>query len=821
VQRWGQFASRSRTRVRETRSAVGAGWRLFLGSLGRIAVALVGIVILEVVGGLARLTPIGAESVLFLPPDRDLQEPVSNLVGAAVAVAATLLGLYYTTVGVIASTIYRSVPGDVRDLFLSERSSDAYLKIVILTVAGGVVVLVAGALDYDVAGLTLATLGLFAALTCIGLVVVTKRLFDYFDPSKLSAPLLGQIANGIRIATGPKTRAIPVRQSEAHYEVYRALASFRHLVDMVSDKELRNSTAPVELTRQLLAILSGYSSWKFTIPTDSNWWDRVPKHQNWLTVDQSRLQLALHTSVGSPPDLEPDYLWFENAVARLLRRTLGIAYSSQAGADALGVSQAVANLVANLTARLQIDEALVIESVWDQVVMDVTATTQVAGADADNYEVRLNQMAAAESLVYPMTQMLLGLSHAANLIAGRDLSAEFEAALSDPNALYRGHLPTGTRLMLERFSEALRRELKIEGVRVTPRWWIDHLAARSMAEALLATESGVLREVQQRTIDQVAQFQSAGRADLAAVTGMASLELLHKIEVHEPHIRKAEARLASFRNVNTSIDQWPVQPETAADPRDQHTAMLQHLSALLPALRVAKFAPREPDLYGQLYQFVVDGAFRAILSGDHERGLAMYSAALTEMEPARLRISADLERHDGTVRAVHAVEPVITAMDLAGYALLMHELDGDGIWGQIKDTWDQLLTKHPGLPQFLLSVAAFVDGTFAMTVGGLERSRRATEMNRVLEARNIRRPDHFRRHIGGEEPRPHSSPIVSAFAPRGFGVDDDLYALFIAEYLRNHLPDGTDLGHKAKMVSENIARYSANAGADATGEDGA
>lgn len=810
AQKWGNYVSRTRIWSTDTRSVAWAGWQLFTGSLGRIVVAVVGLSVLEFFCATMRFTPWGASHSLFAQPADALQGSVSALVGAAVAIAATLLGLYYATVGVIASTIYKSVPGEVRDLFIRERSSETYLKIVILTIAGGVVILVAGTLGYNVAGLTLAMLGLFAALTCIGLVVVTKRLFEYFDPSKLSTPLLKQIQNGIRIATSAKTRALPQRQSGAHYEAYRALASFRHLVELVSEKELRNARAPVALTRQLLMILSLYSSRKYMIPTDSNWWDRVPKHHNWLTIDQSRLQVALNTSVGSPPELQPDYLWLENTIARLLGKSLTIAFQSQAGANALSISTEVANVVANLTARLQIDEGLAVEAAWDKVVLEVTTTAKVAALDADDYEVRLNQMAAAESLVLPLTQMLLGLRHAANLILERDLSAEFEAAISNPDELYSGHLPTGTRQMLESFSTAIRREIKIEGRRITPRWWINHLAARSMAEALLATESGVIGEVQRRTIGQVAHFQDVGRADLAAVTGMASLELLHKIEFHEPIIRQAEAKLEEYRNSNSGIEHWPEQPQSPINPADEHTAMLEKLSGLLPDLRKTRFDPREPDLYGQLYQFVVDGAFRAILAGDQTRGLAMYEAALKEMDPARLRITADLERQDSTIRTIYAVEPIITAMDLAGYALLMHELDGEGIWTQVRTMWDELLTKNPKVAEFLLGTAAFVDGTFSLTVGGVERSRRSIEMSRVFEARNIGQQESFGWDFDDEERRPHSSPIVSAFAPRDFGMQDDLYVLFIAEYLRNYLPEDADLGHKATMVADQISRYVAD-----------
>ncbi len=746
----------------------------------------------------------GSWSALFEPPAAALQETVSALVGGALGIGATLLGLYYATVGVIASTIYRSVPGDVRDLFIAERSGEAYLKIVILTIATSVVVLVAGVLGWAVTGLTLLGVGFLAAFAAVGLVVLTRRLFDYFDPSKLSAQLLTDIARGIRDATGPRTRGLSHRQTEAHYKVYGALASFRHLVELSDHPDFRNATASMALTRQLVDMLSFYSSWKYTIPTDSYWWERESTYRNWLTIDHSRLELALNTSVTYPPDLQPDYMWFEHSVVRLLKRSLAVGFQAQGGANVLGLMESVADLVANLTARLQIDEALAVEAAWDGVIQGVATTPQVADVDAADHQVRVNQMAAAQSLVLPLTKMVLGLEYAARSIVSRDLSAEVDSALSDPNALYRGNLPTTTRQMVENFSVAIGRESVIEGRRVTPRWWVDHFAARSMAEALLATEAGVLLEVERRTTDQVAQFAELGRHDLAAVTGMASLELLSKIEAHHPTIRAAQQRLETYRNSNASVPLWPVRTPPQVDPADAHTAMLAKLAGLLPELRQAKFEPHEPDLYGQLYQFVVDGAFRAILGGDDARGLVMYRAALLEMDTARARVITDLESQELSTRLIFALEPVITAMDLAGYALLMFELDGSGIWPEVKQMWDLLLTDKPAVADLLLTAASYIDNTFAMTVGGIERSRRSIALERLFRDRQI---GSDQRIWDGSRWRPHASPIVSALAPEGYGVQDDLYALFIAEYLVHFLPGGTNLGHKADMIADQIALF--------------
>lgn len=815
-QRLARFTSTFRTRADGARTSLNAGWQLAIRSFGQLLLACFVVAALELIAAWLHQVPAFEESPLFSPPASSLADVVAALFGAAVAVGATLLGLYYATVGVIASTIYKSVPGDVRDLFLQERNNETYLRVVILTIASGIAALILSVFGRPVSGLTLLAVAGLTALTCIGHVVVTRRLLEYFDPSKLALPLMRQLATAIQTATAEKSRDISFRQTEAHASALRAATSYRHLAQLLEESELRNATAPVVLSRQLIYILKLYSSRKHAIPTSSNWWSRVPRHQNWLTPSQNSLDLALNTSVGLPPELQPDYLWFENAIGRVLGRSLKVAFQAQGGADALAVSEEVADLVGHLTARLQIDEAVTIATMWERVVMAVVATPQVAAADADDNEVRLNQMAAAESVVRPVTVMLLGLSHAASSLIQRDLPTEFEAALSKNDVLSVEALPTETRQMLESFAAAIRREVASEGRRVTPAWWVNHLAARSLADMLLQTESGIIALIKDRALEHVSEFDEAGRPDLAVVAGMAALELLNKLDHHEQIVRRAEEKLGSFRNSNIGIERWPARTESL-DAGSEHRALLGRLASLLPKLRKAEFDPREPDLYGQLYQFVVDGAFHAILDGDADRGLSMYTAALAEMESARARIMSDLKQQDAQIRLVYAMEPLITAMDLAGYALLMHELDGGDIWPEVKGKWDQLLELSPQLPSFLLMAAKFVEDIYGLTVGGVERSRRSIALGQIFKERNL---SHEWETLLEEANEPlHPSPIVSAIAPRGLGIQDDLYALFIAEYLATFLENGEDLGNKARLIAEEIERYRAEQPDDDT-EDG-
>jgi hypothetical protein len=232
---------------------------------------------------------------------------------------------------------------------------------------------------------------------------------------------------------------------------------------------------------------------------------------------------------------------------------------------------------------------------------------------------------------------------------------------------------------------------------------------------------------------------------------------------------------------------------------------LQELATGLPSLQRDRFDAQQPDLYGQVYQFVFNGTFEALLEGDSEAAAILYEATFLEIDHVRQRLLTDLESHDAHLRSIYSVEPVVGAMELGGYALLLHELNGEGIWPIVKQCWDRLFDMNPQAPELITAALAFVDGTFALTTGGIERSRRSIELNQLFESRGIKHSGWDPFQENGE--RPHPSPIVSAFAPSEYGIQEELHHLFVAEYFVQYLPRGSEIGHQANALKERIEAY--------------
>lgn len=732
---------------------------------------------------------------------------VTAFLGASVSIAATLLGLYYATVGIVASTIYKDVSGEVRDLFVRERSGEIYIRFLVLILAGGFATLVMRVLGYNSSGLLLLALAAMSVMTSVWLMVLGQRLFGFFDPSLLSQTLSGRIRNAIRTASESKTRDSEIHQLRAYNDACFSLATFGEIVQLIEGSSLRDARAPLAITRELLAILASYSASKDGIPTDSKWWNLMPKHQNWLTIDSMRLNIALRNSVGFAPERQPDHLWVEKKIADLLQATLAHALRVRGGSDVLASADAVAALVGKLAANLHPEEAFIVENAWSDAIEKV-ANSQAAGSSmAPGIEVKLNELAAAERLVLPLTQMWLGLVQAAHRIVERDLSIEFGQALRDPSALYKGQFPADTRHRLELFANGIRREKRVEGQPITPSWWVDHYAASTIAEALLQTEASIHEAVYGRTFDRITSFRAAGRDDLAVVVGLASLELLSKMGTHMDTIRAAEEKLGSYRNLNTDNEYWPMlRKNSLIDAASEHRKMLQQIALSVPAVRRSEFDSAKPDLYGQAYKFMVNGAFEALINGHHEAGANLYAACFTEMDHVRFRLLSDLKHNRRAL--VFSVEPIITCMELSGYALLMNELDDEGIWPQVKLLWDKTIQNNPECLELLMHAVALLEGSIAMTVGGMERTHRSILLRNLFDSRQIHKGGRFQRPNGSRTA--HKSPVVCALAAGRHGVEHELHSLFISEYLADLLTEGTDIGHKAKSLSREISQYRAD-----------
>ena len=735
-----------------------------------------------------------------------------TLVAAIIGAEGFLLAMFYATVGVIASTSYQSVPGEIRQLFVQERGSRLFTRSAVRALVVGVLVLAMPIVGYEPYGLTLIMLVGLAVFSVLSLVALGTGLFNFFDVSSLSTPLPKRFARALRLAaSGGNDQASDIDQQLAHREGAEVLRHYRQLSMLLKERTSNETAAPRRVLQQLVLIAEFNSAMKSRIPSDSDWYSRIPSHRNWLTLDHTRLGIALNTRTGVQPDLVPDRLWVEREVAARVQELLPLLLTTAAWPQAIEITDEMTQVLAKMSARLQVDEATLLHEVVTACLADAVANTPHddprAGIEHEAATLRTFRLVAAERSVLTLTPLWLGLVRAAEAISNPNLKTVWARAVERPAAPYTVGAPRDLLSTLEEIAAGIALENRAEGRRITPNWWVHHYAARSLLRQMLAATDQLLGEAR-KIVERVQAVPTKVESEMGAVMSFDALELVSKIRSHLPTVQHAIAVLNGFRSDHAGDDLWPA-VDCPKDPAlDMEEELLRYLAKVSVNLDTNPHDPARPDLFGQAYKLLFDACFSAILDGSDDLARALFPPVVFAADRARSRLVQDLADQGLQTRFIFATEPLVDLMELSGYAMLMQLLNGSGVWDDVRKLWDSILTTNvaPALAEQMALVRKERESIFALTQGGLERTSRQMVLNRLLRSRGVVE-SHYWSPFEKETRPSHPSAIVRAFAPAEMGSFQEVADLFLVEYLITQPGcENFELSHRANRLRDRLAR---------------
>ncbi len=767
-------------------------WRVLIGAFMSVAL-LVGVDAFAT--WLSRFFHFGS---LFAPVTSSSYVPLAS---AGVGALAVFLALFFTTVGVIASTAYVKVPGEIRQLFVKERTSTFYIFTVVIALVYGTVLLTFPVVSgRDLRGLTVIFFWFLTIASILSLAILGRSLFNFFDPSTLARRLYPQFLRAVRRASA-SGRHFPdeTEQQMALQQAARVLARYGQLVTVVTTREVQDAAAPQTLIYQLITCWEVTSQLKSTIPTKSEWYAKAATHANWLTLDHNRLNTALQTRTGVQPTLTPDPLWVERRLAACLTSLLPALSADGEWSRAMSVIDFITERIFHLATRMQIDEAILLLGVITRYRAEISAST--AATDVDE---QLFRLAIAEREVLGYTSLWLGFARPLEALDPTKLAQSFDKSVEDQRSPYKVGAFRTLLGFLENVANGINLERETEGGRITPAWWLHHMASRYMAVAVADNAAAIVAAVSDRLMQPPAA-EKAGDPQMTAVRIFDLLELLHKIQFHMQTVRAGFTRLETLRHDPSQDELWPElgsQEETV--PAMEERLLLQ-VASVAPALATTSHDPSKPDLFGQAYRRLFDAAFHAIVEGRPVVATTLFPIIIDVADKARLRLTSDLSDERMREQAIFGTEPFVDMMELSGYALLMAHVDPPGIQPLVRATWDAIFasTTMPDLAGALLGVLVLQENNFAITSGGVGRTGRQMELARLLRGRGIISDFGAWPH----PPQPtHEDPVVAVFAPDDMmGVHHDLADLFVVEYLADRPESG---GHQlprgADMLRESI-----------------
>lgn len=816
LRHWRQLDRRRRRRLWLSRAWVAVrDRRAQLRQDGRVLAGLVGGVLGAILGTAALVTGVEAlaTAVSHVLHWGTLFTPVTPgsygaFVGVAVGAEAAFLALFFTTVGVIASTAYARVPGEIRGLFVRERTSLIYVWNVAVALLVGLALLTMPLVAHrSPHGLTVLMFAVLTAFSVLSLVVLGTRLFNFFDLSTLSLPLRHRFARAVASASAAG-RSVPgeAQQQAAHDRAAMALRIYGQLTDLIEKRDVSEANAPQRIALELLDCWYSASALKPAIPATSKWFSLAPSHPNWLTMDHTQLSTALATNTGVQPAMTPDPLWAENTIARYLERLLLALSTRDDWERAIWVVDGATELIFYLAARLQVDEARLLRRTVTTYLRGVAAMSE-PGGEGSGARWELFRLAAADREVLIYTRFWLGLISSFEHADAQRLASSFDAAVETVRGPYKAGAPRKLLELFETIARGIEFERRTEHQTVTPGWWVHHMAARTLLQNLVTTIRAFLDEVRAELIEPLIADTNTDAA-LVTIRILDSLELVHKLTAHLGTAHQAVAVLGALRHAPTSDERWP----DGSLPDDAPPLLAEQLYLKLGqvALQLGHDShdSTRPDLFGQSYRQLFDATFRAILDGRNDLARQLFPIAIAMADRARTRLSSDLAAERVRDQVIFGSEPLLDMMEFSGLALLMSELDAPGIWPDVRVLWDGIFSNGtaPALAAHLSAVLSAHENLFAITPDSVGRTERKMALARLMRERGIV----SRAGMWGEPPAPEpESPIVGVFAPWDHGViQPDLADLFVVRYLKQR-PDMADLKipRRAEMLQESLDHY--------------
>lgn len=757
--------------------------------------------------------PVGTAPVSGTPAPGLNASSYDYILSTLAQIAGVFIGLYFTAVNLVASTVYARVPSDIRSLVVGEKLGNVYVRIVAFLGATTTLLLASNVVGFPPSLLNLALVTFMGLISIYSFLVLGKRVFHFFDPTQLTSRLFTQLLDCIQAATPDGCRwHDPSFQNHAQRRAEGLLATYRRIVDLTCSEDYRHleEESLVRIANDALLLLRYYGREKARIPTESLWFKRTVEEHNWLAADPTRLDMALKSSTGMEPKLVPDPLWFERqvegAVFAACRELLARGEFGRVAYFVAGAQEALGQMAEDLA----VDEAFRLFGGLRDIIR-AQAAAELPDASRwtlDSEQPRL-LLALCDAMGMGVINILLSLSRKLAAVTPEAFAASISSVRWErPKTVYATRLPRGVVTQLEWLQKGLNFEREAEGRFVTARWYRTQIAHLGFVRAVSASLTNLAELLEGVFVGEVQALIQKDRPAFAAALIQRGLEACHKFPLHFIDIKGHLERLSVLRRVPDIPCPDIAWEDLMKRIEAVRGRLLVLFGQLVPKLAGLPASTGLPDYFGQACLVLNKECYAAMVAGKEQLFQQLFPLVFPASLTAHDRLRGQMKDRSDQARIVLSTEPIIDMMNLSGYAIIYSELNGQNFWGVVQQCWDDYFSKHSDPRAAMQMLNAILQYRESPLLGGprvLLRTEWQIQLNQQLGARGLTHR-HVLHRLTGEEQPSHDSPIISALSG-GDMMFEDGEDVFAAVYLAHHQhADGFELTRKAREYARSLRR---------------
>jgi hypothetical protein len=722
-----------------------------------------------------------------LEPDRQMS---LNVVIALAQIAGVFLALYFTTISVVASSVYANVQADVRSLLIREKVGNRYMQLIAFFGGVSLVLLVTETLGYSIGLLNFLLVSLMGLVAIFSIVVLGARAFDFFSPASLTRVLGQDIRKWIYSAApsgfqwdNPSFQAYYQRRAES------SLRTYRNIMDFTIAKD-QYGTDSLELALPALGLLQLYSSVKTRIPTNSQWFRRTAEFPDWLTSGYTELDIALRTSTPIQPKAVPDMTWFEEKIEEIVIAIMQTLARLDLQKMSYYVGYDANRTLTVLSSNFLIDESLGLLHMFYRVakkeIDDIRSPTLF-----QEDPLKFGQYAGLiDACGLNLISILLAFSAQISLIGPETIHQSLSTVdWKKQGSIYAERCPRPVIERLEFLRSKLNFELKVEGEIITPLWYQEQMVAIEYVRFFSSTCKRIVAEIRSMFEKNAGTLIATKQYFLAAQVVERGLEACSKFLFHRQKWEQWLKGLETKRRV--SDIPWPqIDWSNIDNELDQvRRNLIVNIAGLAPQLAILH-RPRDlPDYFGHAYNILAEQSYEAMATGDIPLFQRIFPSFFGSCLLARDLVLSQKDELDQRTLAALSTEPIIDLLELSGYAILCSQLDkkNKGFWTVVKRQWEFTLNrpKSKELIRIISSAISYRDSLFAISPRDPIRTRWHQRFEEELRTRGLLEEPF---QVGVSKVSKHPSPVIRAAVPN---ADFSLYLwrdVFIATFLM-HRPE--------------------------------
>jgi hypothetical protein len=773
---WGflDFLTRLKFRISRIRFSIGE-WRKTGRQSTSILWSLFKRAIWGVLGAILLVSVLSTVENHILPGQ--LSSPISNLVstyGVLAQISGLILGLYFTAMSVVVSTIYSKVPDNIRNLIAREKVGDNYIDILMLLGATSLIELGA-ILQGQTPSIMVLYVALFLSLMALlTLPILIHNVFHFFDPARLAETyIFPEAFDWARKATcGYQGWDNPSFQYHYYKQANQRLSTYKNIVDLLVNDPTPNNASLTRLMAIEFSFLSQYVMIKGQIPTESRWYQYQTEHPKWFETHSSSVEMAMHTNTSLPHKETPNHLWVEERVAKNLKTVLSHLLNNHDLEHAIELIQHLQASCTRMVKSLALKEAYFLTGVCDELILEYLSKITINDEDK-TYQLALADFYGANHVNIPIEYGKILEEVSPDSLRQKLRSINWE----NPASAYKAHLPVSILPSIEDILQRKQNQFIIDRSVSVPEWYDLELIAIACLKFLHETAEEVVSQYERAFTDKIEAIKGKDTTFLIMQILTRGIEGYSKCSTFlsmAENLDKGLHDLVIVKDIPHPTLEWSEYEKRVENVRSK---VIEQFGSLALIINPEDIDKKIPDYAGHAYWLLARECFLALCEQDEERYKKVYRIYIYLMNQTWAHFSSILAKGQDVEYHMSAFSEIfVDAMAIGGYAKLFNEFREGNYWKITTDIWDDYLKisqrEDNDLLNVFLSMMKYVSRPLAaMTNRHGERFGWERDYNRCfIEDMGLPDDDYIYRMRALDNPSRKTvpSPILRTFGTSNF-----------------------------------------------------